>query len=167
MLADHIPELVRRQLIWLAAVFERDQAQRWILRGGLRARGARHDEGPGAAPDQSRRRSAASRIEQRGKEIGVRIALGATQRNICLFVLSQLARPVGCGLLVGGGLALALGIALLSTPAANQIGSIVRLLDPIAYSGSLLCIVTACVCAALIPALRAGRIDPIATLRQD
>jgi predicted permease len=106
-------------------------------------------------------------VEQRSKEIGVRIALGATPRNACLFVLSQLVRPVGLGLVVGGGLALALGIALLSTPAADQIGSIVRLLDPLAYSGSLFCIVTACVAAALIPALRAGRIDPIATLRQD
>jgi len=41
------------------------------------------------------------------------------------------------------------------------------LFDPVAYATSLLGIVTACACAALIPALRAGRIDPVAALRQD
>jgi putative ABC transport system permease protein len=106
-------------------------------------------------------------VEQRSKEIGVRIALGATQRNVCFFVLSQLVRPVGLGLLVGGALALGLGIVLVATPAADQIGTLVRVFDPIAYTVSLFCIVTASVAAALIPALRAGWIDPIATLRQD
>jgi ABC-type lipoprotein release transport system permease subunit len=61
----------------------------------------------------------------------------------------------------------ALGAALLATPAAEVIGSSVRLFDPVAYAASLLGIVTACACAALIPALRAGRIDPLAALRQD
>jgi predicted permease len=106
-------------------------------------------------------------VEQRSKEIGVRMALGATQRDVCAFVCSQLLRPVGLGLLVGGGLALACGVVLLSTPAADEIGSLVRLFDPMAYTASLGCIVIACACAALVPALRAGRIDPIATLRQD
>jgi ABC-type antimicrobial peptide transport system permease subunit len=106
-------------------------------------------------------------VEQRTREIGVRIALGATSRSILALVLSQSARPVGIGLLVGGSLTAALGAALLATPAAEVIGSVVRLFDPVAYAASLLCIVTACACAALIPALRAGRIDPIATLRQD
>jgi ABC-type antimicrobial peptide transport system permease subunit len=43
----------------------------------------------------------------------------------------------------------------------------VRLFDPVAYAASLLCIVTACAGAALLPALRAGRIDPVAALSQD
>jgi hypothetical protein len=106
-------------------------------------------------------------VEQRTKEIGVRMALGATRRSIAALVLSQSARPVGIGLLVGGSLTAALGAALLATPAAEMIGSTVRLFDPVAYAASLLCIVAACMCAALIPALRAGRIDPIGSLRQD
>ena len=106
-------------------------------------------------------------VEQRTREIGVRMALGATRRSIVTLVLSQSARPVGIGLLLGGSLTAALGAALLATPAAELIESVVRLFDPVAYAASLLCIVTACACAALIPALRAGRIDPIATLRQD
>jgi predicted permease len=106
-------------------------------------------------------------VEQRAREIGVRLALGATRRNICAFVLSQLAGPVGLGLLAGGGLALALGVVLISTPAGAYIGAVVRLFDPLAYGTSLLFIVSSCAIAALIPALRAARIDPIATLRQD
>lgn len=106
-------------------------------------------------------------VEQRTREIGVRMALGATRRSIGAFVLSQTARPVGIGLLLGVSLTAALGGALLATPAAEMIGSAVRLFDPVAYAASLLCIVTACAGAALIPALRAGRIDPIAALRQD
>jgi ABC-type lipoprotein release transport system permease subunit len=106
-------------------------------------------------------------VEQRTREIGVRMALGATRRNVAALVLSQLVRPIGSGLLLGGSLTAALGGALLSTPAAEAIGETVRLFDPIAYAGSLLCSVAACVCAALVPALRAGRIDPVGAMRQD
>ncbi|MGH9382817.1 MAG: ABC transporter permease [Vicinamibacterales bacterium] len=106
-------------------------------------------------------------VEQRTKEIGVRMALGATTRSVGGLVLSQSARPVGVGLIAGAGLAAALGIVLMATPAAAQIGDLVHVFDPVAYAASLLCIVAACALAALIPALRAARIDPIATLRQD
>jgi predicted permease len=106
-------------------------------------------------------------VEQRAKEIGVRMALGATTQDIALLVLSQLVRPVGFGLLAGGGLAAGLAIVLMSTPGASGIGNTVRVLDPMAYAASLLVIVTACVLAASVPALRAARVDPIATLRKD
>lgn len=106
-------------------------------------------------------------VEQRRQEIGVRIALGATTRNVAGLVLSQSIRPVAFGLIAGAGLAGALAIVLMSTPAASQIDGIVHVFDPVAYAASLLCIVTACVFAASIPAVRAARIDPIATLRQD
>jgi predicted permease len=106
-------------------------------------------------------------VEQRAKEIGVRMALGATTRAIAVTVLSQLVRPVGFGLLAGGGLAAAVAIVLMSTPAAAEIGNTVRVFDPLAYAASLLIVVTSCVAAASIPALRAARVDPIAMLRQD
>ena len=106
-------------------------------------------------------------VEQRTKEIGVRVAIGATKQDVSRLVLSQSFRPVGWGLLVGGGLAASLGLALMATPAATQIGAIVRLFDPVAYGLSGLVIVAACALAALMPARRATRIDPVVALRQD
>jgi predicted permease len=105
-------------------------------------------------------------VEQRAKEIGVRMALGATTRNIAALVLAQSARPVGFGLLAGAGLAAALAIVLVSTTGPD-VGSTIRVLDPIAYAASALAIVLACVLAASVPALRAARVDPMETLRND
>jgi ABC-type antimicrobial peptide transport system permease subunit len=106
-------------------------------------------------------------VEQRAKEIGVRMALGATAPAVTRLVLAQSFRPVGVGLLIGGGLAAALAIAILSMPGAGAIGDIVHVLDPVAYAGSVLFIIAACLVAASIPASRAARIDPMQTLRQD
>jgi ABC-type antimicrobial peptide transport system permease subunit len=106
-------------------------------------------------------------VEQRTREIGVRMALGATSRSIVTLIMSQSARPVGFGLLLGGGLTAVLGAVLLATPAAAQIGSTVHMFDPLAYAAGVLWIVAACATAALIPALRAARIDPVGALRQD
>jgi predicted permease len=106
-------------------------------------------------------------VEQRNREIGVRMALGATPRNIVAVVLLQSARPVGLGLLLGSTFTAGLGGVLLATPAAEYIGSVVRVFDPLAYGAALAWIVAACGCAALIPALRAARIDPVRAIRQD
>ena len=65
-------------------------------------------------------------VEQRTREIGVRMALGATSGSIAALVLSQSARPVGIGLLLGATLTAGIGAALLATPAAALIGSVVR-----------------------------------------
>jgi predicted permease len=106
-------------------------------------------------------------VEQRAKEIGVRMALGATTRDVTRLVLSQSIRPVGVGLVIGGGSAAGLAALLLATPAAASIGEIVHVLDPVAYAVSLVVIIVACLLAASIPAIRAARLDPVSTLRQD
>jgi len=106
-------------------------------------------------------------VEQRRTEIGVRMALGATPRNIVTLVLSQSMRPIAIGVLTGGGLAAVTAIVLLSTPAAETIGAVVRAFDPLAYAVSLSVIIATCLAAALLPARRAAAIDPIATLRAE
>jgi hypothetical protein len=106
-------------------------------------------------------------VEQRRREIGVRMALGASARSVGVLVLQQCAWPVGIGLLAGCTLTIGVSAALLATPAAEQIGAIVSLFDPVAYGASLLSIVAACAGAALVPALRAGRVNPLAALRED
>ncbi len=106
-------------------------------------------------------------VEQQAKEIGVRMALGAATKHVAELVLSQSLRPVGIGLVGGGGLAAAVAIVLMATPAASEIGSHINVFDPVAYAASLMVILTACVLAVSVPALRAARIDPIATLRKD
>ncbi len=106
-------------------------------------------------------------VEQRRKEIGVRMALGATSRNVTRLVFSQSIRPVGFGLLAGTSLAAGLAAVLLSLPDAAAMGNVVSVLDPVAYSGSVLFIIAACLLAASIPAMRASRVDPMQTLRED
>jgi hypothetical protein len=106
-------------------------------------------------------------VEQRTREIGVRMALGATAQDVTRLVLSQSIRPVGFGLLIGGGSAAGLAALLLATPAAATIGEIVHVLDPVAYAVSLLVIIGACLVAASIPATRAARLDPARALRQE
>jgi hypothetical protein len=65
------------------------------------------------------------------------MALGATTLDVGALVLSQSVRPVGFGLIAGGGMAAALGILLMASPAASTIGGIVHVFDPVAYAASL------------------------------
>ena len=106
-------------------------------------------------------------VEQRAREIGVRMALGASSRKVTTLILAQTARPVVYGLLAGGGLAASLATILIALPASATIAEIVRVADPIAYVASLLTIVAACLLAASLPAIRAARLDPMRTLRQE
>lgn len=106
-------------------------------------------------------------VEQRQKEIGVRMALGATSRSVTRLVFSQSIRPVGFGLVAGTSLATGLAVMLLALPDAAAMGNVVSVLDPIAYSGSVLFIIAACLLAASVPAMRASRLDPMQTLRED
>jgi predicted permease len=106
-------------------------------------------------------------VEQRTREIGVRIALGATALDVAHLVVSQTMRPVGMGLCLGAGAAAALSAVLLSTSGAAAIGELIHVFDPAAYAASLFIIVVACLAAASIPAARAARLDPALTLRQE
>ena len=106
-------------------------------------------------------------VAQRTREIGVRIALGASSQKVTQLMLAQTTRPVLFGLLAGAGLAASLATLVLATEAGAIISEIVHVTDPVAYLASLLVIVVACLFAAWIPASRAAQVDPMTTLRQE
>jgi predicted permease len=106
-------------------------------------------------------------VEQRTKEIGVRMALGASSQSVTRLMLAQTARPLVYGLLTAAGFAAALATVVLATPAGATISEIVHVADPVAYAASLLVVVTSCLLASWVPAARAARVDPMRTLRQE
>jgi ABC-type antimicrobial peptide transport system permease subunit len=106
-------------------------------------------------------------VEQRTREIGVRMALGASARNVTQLMLAQTTRPVMYGLLAGAGFAATLATALIASPIGAFVTEIVHVADPVAYAASLIVIIAACLVAAWIPASRAARVDPMRTLRQE
>ena len=100
-------------------------------------------------------------VSQRMKEIGIRMALGAKPTHILSVVLRQFSLPVVAGLLTGVGVAAALSQIL------RQFLYGISNLDPIAYLGAVAIFVAAVGLAALLPARRALRVDPLQTLRYD
>ena len=106
-------------------------------------------------------------VAQRTKEIGVRMALGASSRRVTQLMLSQATRPVMYGLIAGAGFAATLATVLIAMPAGALIARIVHITDPVAYAASLIVIIAASLVAAWIPAMRAARVDPMQTLRRE
>jgi predicted permease len=100
-------------------------------------------------------------VSQRRREFGVRVAIGATPRDLIADVLLGGARLLVPGLIVG--LVLAAGLARLAHVAL--IG--VNVLNPLSYLAVALlqCVIVALACIA--PALRASRVDPLVALRAE
>jgi len=100
-------------------------------------------------------------VAQRRREIGVRMALGASPRHVITDVLGQGLRLAAVGVAVGLVLALAATRLLASTLYATSATDVATF-----ASVSLLLIVIAAA-ASLVPALRASRVDPLIALRED
>jgi predicted lysophospholipase L1 biosynthesis ABC-type transport system permease subunit len=101
-------------------------------------------------------------VAQRTKEIGIRMALGATQGQLARFILSYSARLTGAGLV--GGTVLALGLLQYT---ASKVDLMINFYDIPAYSLSLAVVAIAALLAALGPTKRACTVDPLDALRAD
>jgi predicted permease len=97
----------------------------------------------------------------RRREIGIRLAVGATRADVFRLIAGSGARLIGVGLIAGLLLSVGVGIGLESL----LIG--IEPTDPMTYAGvvGVLTIVAAAAC--LIPARRAAAVDPAITLRDE
>jgi putative ABC transport system permease protein len=100
-------------------------------------------------------------VEQRVREIGVRVALGASRNEVRRLV-------------IGHGMRLTVIGALLGVPAAlvmtRLIGGVlpgVAGVDPVAYGGVVAVLAASAFVASYLPARRATRVDPSVALRSD
>ncbi len=98
---------------------------------------------------------------QRQAEMGVRIALGATGGDVVWMLVGSAAKLAAIGVVCG------LAIALVAGRLIESMLYGVRLRDPLAIGGAVLLLSGTALLAALIPALRASRVDPTLALRQE
>jgi putative ABC transport system permease protein len=100
-------------------------------------------------------------VEQRAREFGVRIALGATRTNVMRLVLGSGARVVAIGGLVG----LAAAAALSRTISMFLVG--VEPLDPATFGSVALILAVTAAVATAAPAWKATRVDPVEAFRSE
>ena len=100
-------------------------------------------------------------VQQRTREFGVRIALGATTRDILRLVFGSAARVIGAGLAIG--LALSLGFA----QAVSTFLFGVQPRDPLTFGAATIVLTITALVAAGAPAVRAARVDPVVTFRSE
>jgi predicted permease len=100
-------------------------------------------------------------VARRTREIGIRVALGATRREVIRTILRQTMRPVLAGALVG----------LLCTAAVSRLLSSVLFgvspYDPVAFVGVSIFLLVVAAMAAYLPARSAARVDPLIALRYE
>jgi putative ABC transport system permease protein len=100
-------------------------------------------------------------VNQRWREIGLRMALGAAPRSVQRLVLRQGMALVGAGLVTGLAASFLLGHVL----AKSLYG--VGAADPISLTGASLALVSVAFVACYFPARRASRVDPMVALRYE
>jgi putative ABC transport system permease protein len=100
-------------------------------------------------------------VEQRTREIGVRMALGADRGSVVAMVLREAFWQVGIGLALGIPAAIGAGQLI-----ASQLFG-VRPWDPLMLTEAALLLGLSALIAAVIPARRATRVDPMVALRYE
>lgn len=104
-------------------------------------------------------------VGRRTREIGIRIALGATRADIIRSVVTSAMAPIGAGIAVGLVLLVPAGLALdrvfAYTPIPLRIG------DPVPYLVVVVSIVFVAIATMLVPARRASVIAPSVALRSE
>jgi predicted permease len=100
-------------------------------------------------------------VKQRTAEIGVRMALGASRFRVLSMVLVRGLRLVAVGVILGLAGALALTRVLISSLYG------VQAFDPVTFLAVPAALLLATVFAALIPGLRAARMEPVNALRYE
>lgn len=100
-------------------------------------------------------------VAQRTREIGIRIALGSSRREVLALVLAQ-------GLWLGGiGVAVGVAGVLIATRLLESLLYGVPGTDPIAVGTAAALLLLAALLASWIPARRAARVDPMVALRME
>jgi putative ABC transport system permease protein len=102
----------------------------------------------------------AYRTTRRTKEIGIRMALGATRREALAVVFRDGGRMIVAGLAIG------LPAALVTTRLIQSLLYGVQPWDPVALSGAIAVLAATVTAATLVPAWRATRISPSSALRE-
>ena len=100
-------------------------------------------------------------VTQRSREIGIRLALGASARSVIRLILSQSIRLAVIGGAVG---------TLIAVGVAKVLGlrsGILKTFDLWVYAVSIAIVLMAAALAAAVPARRASRLDPMSILRHD
>jgi len=100
-------------------------------------------------------------VQQRLREIGIRIALGASRRHAGRLILGSGLSLTGAGLVVGVGLARAL-VRVMRTLLYDVEPS-----DPLSIGLVAALLLATALVAAWVPARRAMRVDPVSLLRED
>ncbi len=100
-------------------------------------------------------------VARRLGEFGIRVALGATSQNILGLVLRDSLRLTLAGLAVG------VVLAVLASRGLAGLLYAVPPLDLLVYAAAAFVMTAACLAAALVPARRAARVDPLIALRAE
>ncbi len=100
-------------------------------------------------------------VVQRTREVGIRLAVGATPSGVLRSILAQSMRRVGLGMILGTALCLAF------SKIASSVLHLVKTFDLTAYVVIPLFLAAVTLLAAYLPARRAARISPTIALRQE